>query len=409
MRVVFVNLHTNGFYVRNIMSILLHKRSIKKRRYILDYLLENNIDILNLITPNGSGLPKKVRNLPSNYTFRKCEANYVLRKNGLPKEKIKNISRASEIRRNDIVIYYGFLCEQFVNVSDVHGIKIVDQIHFFGDKSKAEQIKDSGIQYYIYDVDLKKYSKLYQNNYNWFNGGYITLPLTYQERFCVKKNFDERKTKAVAIGTLTKATFYEFIETYGTEYYQPHRKMILDEAKKYSEELDSFISEWQEGTLKIDENKDSKFIKFCKRIFNYYQTGRQTSYFSFDMVDKYNEYKMFICPEDINGSYGIGTIEGMACGCAMIGWNYGAFEDMGMQAGVHYISYDGTMENLVDQIRFYQKSENQEKLKQIAKTGCEFVRSNFNERIVASNFYKKLLEISEGTRCTCDDFEIHEN
>ena len=72
---------------------------------------------------------------------------------------------------------------------------------------------------------------------------------------------------------------------------------------------------------------------------------------------------MFICPEDVNGSYGVGTIEGMACGCAMIGWDYGAFEDMGMTAGVHYISYDGTMENLIEKIRYYQKPENQNEFK----------------------------------------------
>ena len=122
---------------------------------------------------------------------------------------------------------------------------------------------------------------------------------------------------------------------------------------------------------------------------------KQKKYFSFDMVEKYNDYKMFICPEDINGSYGIGTIEGMACGCAMIGWDYGAFEDMGMEVGKHYISYDGTMEDLIAKIRYYQKPENQTELENIAKAGCAFVRENFSQEKVAQNFYETLKKISE--------------
>ena len=104
---------------------------------------------------------------------------------------------------------------------------------------------------------------------------------------------------------------------------------------------------------------------------------------------------MFICPEDVNGSYGVGTIEGMACGCAMIGWDYGAFEDMGMTAGVHYISYDGTMENLIEKIRYYQKPENQNELRQIAQNGCEFIRTNFSQEKVAERYYNNLKAIHD--------------
>ena len=113
------------------------------------------------------------------------------------------------------------------------------------------------------------------------------------------------------------------------------------------------------------------------------------------MVDKYNEYKMFICPEDVNGSYGIGTIEGMACGCAMIGWDYGAFEDMGMVAGKHYISYNGTIEDLKEKIKYYQMEEHQEELERIARIGCEYVRNNYSQEKVAERYYNNLKAIHD--------------
>lgn len=399
MRAVFVNLHKNSTYMRTLRIMISGSNSACKRRYILDYFINNNISVVNLITKNGCGLPSNIRYKIHNYHFIKCEAEYVFKKNNIPKGKIKNIIDPSEIRQDDIVLYSGtFLPEQFDNVSEVHGVKIVDHIHFYGNKEKAESLKKCGLQYYLFDVDLKKYSKLYQRNFSWFNGGYIMLPLTYQARFCVKTNFSGRKNKALAMGTLTKASFPDFIEAYGSEYYQPHRKMILDEADNFPEELDSYISEYIENQIKTISEKDSKINRTMKRLYNFYHIGRQKSYFSFNMVDKYNEYKMFICPEDVNGSYGVGTIEGMACGCAMIGWNYGAFEDMGMVAGKHYISYDGTMEDLIRKIRYYQEPDNQKELEQIAKMGSDFVRKNFSEQNVAQNILRVLTEISENER-----------
>lgn len=56
----------------------------------------------------------------------------------------------------------------------------------------------------------------------------------------------------------------------------------------------------------------------------------------------------------MNGSYGIGSIEGMACGCAMIGINIGIYEDIGLKVGVHYIPYDDTLVNLIETMKYYQ-------------------------------------------------------
>lgn len=397
MRIVFVNLQINSVYVKNFDNLISGKRFMGKHRFILDWMLENNVEIANLITLGGSSLPSKIlKEHTRNYKLRIAETKYIFKKNNIPIDKVEIITDPDIISPNDIVIYYGtFFPAQFENIDKVKGIKIVEHYHFFGDKEYAELIKDKGFKYYVFDVDLNKYSRIYRKNYSWFDGGFIMQPFTYQPRFCVKKQFAERMTKAVAMGTLTKRETSDFIKTYGTEYYQPRRKMIMDNASKYEEELDSFISEYDEKPLKKIQDKDNIFLKLYKKIYNYFTSGKQKAYFSFNMVDKYNEYKMFICPEDIQGSYGIGVIEGMACGCAMIGCDYGAFEDLGMEAGKHYISYDGTMEDLIEKIRYYQRPDNQKMLEKIAKAGCEFVREKFSQSRVAKDFYETLKKISE--------------
>lgn len=393
MKIVFVNLHTNGNLVKTAQQMITGIHPMSKHKFLVEYMTAKKAEVVDYITLDGTTIPgvSKIRSL----ILRKLEAKIVFRKNGFPGNSIKLITDSSMIDQDDIVICRSTNTPAQVDpLANINAIKIVDHIHFYGEEKMAKSLKDKGLQYYTFEVDLNKYSKLYQKNYAWFNGKYIMKPYSFQPRFIVKRDFSSRKTKALAMGTLTKCHLPDFFETYGTEYYQPHRKMIMDNAGKYVEELDSYISEYQEEPLKIINDNDLKIVKLMKNISNFFKSGQQKSYFSFDMVDKYNEYKMFICPEDINGSYGIGTIEGMACGCAMIGWDYGAFEDMGMISGKHYISYDGTMEDLVAKIRYYQKPENQEELEMIAKTGCEFVRRNFSEEAVAKKFYEELVGIN---------------
>ena len=87
----------------------------------------------------------------------------------------------------------------------------------------------------------------------------------------------------------------------------------------------------------------------------------------------------------------IGFVEGMACGCAYLGQTVGYYEDYGMKAGVHYIGYDGTLDDLKAKISYYQQPEHQEELETIAKTGCEFVRSHFNGPVAAASLLNNLL------------------
>lgn len=113
-------------------------------------------------------------------------------------------------------------------------------------------------------------------------------------------------------------------------------------------------------------------------------------YFSFNIVKKFNDYKMHFLGEEILGVPGIGFVEGMACGSAYIGLDSPMYRDYGLIPGVHYIAYDGTKEGLRATVEHYQKPENQAELERIAKAGCEFVRENFSGCVVAKNLMDRL-------------------
>ena len=132
-----------------------------------------------------------------------------------------------------------------------------------------------------------------------------------------------------------------------------------------------------------------------RQLYNKFFTGHQKSYYSFNMVDKFNEYKMCIVGEEIMGIPGVGFVEGMACGCAYIGQTIGYYEDYGMQEGVHYIGYDGTVADLRRKIEFYQQLENQQKLETIAENGYKFVHENFRGEIIARKLVEELAKVQK--------------
>ena len=100
---------------------------------------------------------------------------------------------------------------------------------------------------------------------------------------------------------------------------------------------------------------------------------------------------MHLLGEEILGVPGIGFIEGMACGSAYIGLDSPMYRDFGLIPGVHYIAYDGTKEGLRQTVEYWQRTEKQDELEQIAKTGCEFVRKNFCGPIVAEKLLENLI------------------
>lgn len=388
MRIVFVNLHGNEFLVKTLNKYIFKQSVAIKHKYFLDYLLSrDDVEVCSYINKRGLSLSYTTRNrfLQS---FRFLEHRIALKKNGIPLRKITLLKSEDEIKRDDIVVVYQFFRPQFDFEKRPDAFVAVSQLHFF--VGQADVMKELNPDLIYNESDLQRHFIAFDEYFGWFKNQYLVIPFVYAERFKNVKPFTDRQNKAVSVGTITYPDY--LVKYYGHNCLQPARKQVYDHAKELEPWIDCFNSDYLEDVKSSKKSQsDLGVIKIVKRLYDKFFTGHQKKYYSFDMVEKFNDYKMCVVGEEITGLPGIGFVEGMACGCAYIGQTVGYYEDYGMKEGVHYIGYDGTLEDLKAKISYYQHSDHQGELEAIAKAGCEFVRSHFNGRAAAESLLNNLL------------------
>lgn len=376
---IFINLQENNFLVEAYSSI---KNGWKvrtyKHRYILDYLINKGYTIFNYIISENTDI---------NETISNCDIVY--KKNNLV-GKVINIFDSTQIKTTDILIVYFHFYDQYLYGKSIDCKKICMSNHFIRVTEKHDLALD-GYDAFVSEVDLSK-NDFVNYYFNVKNVQTIICPYIFAERFEIRKEFVNRKNKAMAIGTLSTCEGipeYEGYRTFfKTEWIQPMRLEIFKNKNKLKN-IDSYISYIYQGLMRIKKT-DNIFVKIFKKIYNKFHK-QQSKYTSFDMVDKFNEYNMFICPEELVGMPGIGFVEGMACGTAYIGLDHPMYRCLGLIPGVHYITYDGTLKNLESVVEYYQN--HLVELEKIAKTGSEYVRLNFNTQVVAEKFINQLLQL----------------
>ncbi|WP_297236226.1 glycosyltransferase [uncultured Flavonifractor sp.] len=394
-RIVFVNLHSDWMLVKTASVYIFKYSAAVKHGYLMKYLLEHpEYEICNYINDRGfswlrnnNAFLMKILNL-----FRFAENSKTMKINRIDPKKITVLKHASEIRKDDLVILYNICADNYRGMDGIHAFKALSMLHFHGTAGESDVINRADVSCLFGEVDLQKNCELYRRYYH-VDKPWVTHPFVYAERFQSKVPFKERKNMAFATGTITYKQHDEFLNTYGDSCDQPTRKQIKDNPEFFRDTIYCTSSDYLEDDAgkKVNET-DFCLIKLYKKVYNRTHVGKQKKYYSFDMVESFNSYKMCIVGEEILGIPGIGFVEGMACGCAYIGQDIPAYRDWGLIPGVHYITYDGTKEDLKRVIEHYQMDEHQAELEEIAKTGCEYVRSHFNGDAVAENLLKQLEE-----------------
>lgn len=402
MRVVFVNLHASWMLLKNSAVLIFKNSAALKHKYILDYLLDNpEIEVASYLNDrafsiytHGGNLFQKFLNL-----FAPLEHKWILKKNGIDPKMVTVIKSAKDIREDDIVILYNLMTGTFRGMKDVKAHKVISFLHFHGKEDDYARIKESGATEIFNEVDLSKTCDLFKKYYPLTDMDWTVIPFIPAPRFERLKPFSERKNKAFSVGTITYKTHKEFIDVYGDPCDQPIRKAVKDNPEFFKDTADCYSSDYNEDDdVKVVKKGDNKLIAIYKKVYNRLHNGRQKKYFSFDMVEKFNDYKMHVVGEEILGIPGIGYVEGMACGSAYIGIDSPMYRDLGLIPGIHYISYDGTKEGLKETIEYWQRSENQEELEKIANAGYKFVRENFNGPEVAANIIKSITHSTQNKK-----------
>lgn len=392
-RVVFVNLHSDWMLLKTASVYLWKFSAAVKHGYLLNYLLDNpDYEVCNYINDRGFSSLRTDNELLMKFLnlFRFWENKYTLRYNRIDASKVTVIKDIKDIRSDDIVILYNICSDNYHGMEKVNAFKVLSMLHFHGRKTENELIEKAGISCFVNEVDLSKSSVLFRKYYH-VDKPWIVIPFVFADRFKNLKPFNERQDKCFSTGTITYKEHEEFLSVYKNSCDQPARKFVKDNPEFFKNTVDCYSSDYLEDNVgKTYISGEFPLVRLYKKVYNRLHVGKQKKYFSFNMVEKFNDYKMHFLGEEILGVPGIGFVEGMACGSAYIGLDSPMYRDYGLIPGVHYIAYDGTKEGLRATVEHYQKPENQAELECIAKAGCEFVRENFSGCVVAKNLMDRL-------------------
>lgn len=310
--------------------------------------------------------------------------------NRLNPRKVKLVFTKNQLKDKDVILFmhYGaFTHEQQMlastggalasELSDIHIFKVVHMTHYaYNIKIGAQNIKILKPDLCLAENNLLKNSTFFNKFYGSIINDFYQLPYTPSARFSRKKKFGERTNKLVVTGSITyKMTDKDFIDYFQQDELQPMRRIIYQNGNKHPSQIESLIFDLN-STRELameDGSKDDPLV---------------TGYYKRNIVEIYNDFTMFTVPEEICDLPAIGFVEGMACGAAFFGLDSPMYRDLGMTPGEHYVAYDGSLEDLVLKISYYQ--EHLDELQVIAECGHNFVCTNLSQKKVYDDFISNL-------------------
>lgn len=167
------------------------------------------------------------------------------------------------------------------------------------------------------------------------------------------------------------------------------RRDLFEAADRYTSEMDCLVSDLNATRAVTRPHKLGQLVAALRKMAG---VRTQAGYYKRDIVDTYNSYTMFAVPEEVCGLPAIGFVEGMACGSAYVGVDGPMYRDLGMLPGVHFIAYDGTVDDLMAQVRHHQ--QHPERTAAIAAAGCALAQGVLGQQAVYGAFIGTLRQLA---------------
>jgi len=449
MRFVFHNPHGLIWYKLHYYYFANDLKCTPKCEYLFDYFYIDKKSKIYVYLDNGGWDVSPFVGRFENFSSPLINFYIWVLINRLNPFRFKVITDINELKEDDVLMT--FLYEHFTSFSGsfkipreslikgfkrTKALKVVHLSHYgFYSSLGSKNTFDAETDLFISENNLTRNSKFFQHYYSWYKKDVYALPFVPQSRFIRTKKFKERKNKAVATGTITfPMADSDFLSFFGNNQLHPMRLEIFNNSDRIKDCIDSLIYKYKIPDLSdqaviaqqnivscksnnlINNLKTLKIVKLIKRIVlkifpelslfkkqafiiakiisaffrkkTIQNISNEMDYYKSDIVKTYNEYKMFIVPEEIIDLPGIGFVEGMFCGSAFIGKKNQMYADIGLIDNVNYISYDGTLCDLIDKIKYYQNHE--EELNAIAEAGYKFATTSFTRQKVTEKLLSKL-------------------
>lgn len=223
--------------------------------------------------------------------------------------------------------------------------KIVNMSHYFIlTQEKARNIKSLSGVIFTSEADLR--SNPYFAAFFSDRRDFLVLPFAVAPRFCAKMPVEQRRPTCGATGSFHNLYeeqpphyYQDFLGFFHSSTYHPLRKQIYERQIELQGKILCRVSPYRERT-----HTGKQFGNLLTRLK---LDCTQRAYFSFDIVDFYNGNIFAVVGEELSGLPAIGFFEAMACGCILLGEGETFYEGVGLQAGIHYLAHDGTIENIL--------------------------------------------------------------
>ena len=375
----------NSLFGDNMWDVITRKPNPGKDKisFIKDLMVKENIFIYNdeLYNNSSADFINRIPILFLRKIFIKLEFFLWCRYYKINYAKVKIINNLSEITQKDLILASLHYISKKNSLEKTNARKLIYASHFFYNiQENCEKIKKLNNIYFLAEAEITKnsefFKKFFGNNYQTY-----VLPFQLKERFRKSIDWDQRSSKCLALGTTHQLPYTsqtkEFIDFFGKKTWHFMREDLYLAKNKFENLMDIKIERFDEDM----KNSKNKYINYLQNIFI---LGRQKKYFSFDIVETYNKHKIFISPEERVGLPSINFIEGMSCGCAYVGLDSKIYRDLGLVKEKHFISYNGTIDDLTNKLIFYSNHDNL--LRDIAENGYNFVKNNFNINVVKNMF-----------------------
>lgn len=264
--------------------------------------------------------------------------------------------------------------------------KVVHMTHFaFQPRIGSDNLRMLKPDILVAENNLKRNSPFFLRYFGDINSDFYQLPFVPAARFKRYIKYSDRIIKLGITGTISHGIRdSDFNEYYGHGELQPLRRQIYNKRHEYNNYIDTFMYDHATTQSQHEQSANIQISDRKKEERN----QERSNYYRLDIVDFYNRHAMFAVPEEVCNLPGIGFIEGMACGSAYFGIDDPMYRDLGMEPGTHYVAYNGTLENLVEKLAYYQS--HLEELEVIAGNGYIFATQMMSSEVVYGAFLEKL-------------------
>lgn len=276
-------------------------------------------------------------------------------------------------KKADVLLNLNLMCLENISpefsssVAKFDGLKIFHVGDYFWYRPGSETyrlLQSVGVDHLFGYAMHDRYCSYFQNYFPEYKGKVWGIPFGYAPRFVSQKPFAERLQKVVAVGSVNPL--------------RPLHEPIIN----YRETADFFPDEnWFHKfrrQLVLNKSNLSSVMDIMLPKFP------KIKDFKYDLVAKFNNYKLFTSCESLFNFPPAKLFEGIACGSVAIISDDECFKEYGFIDGENCIVYN---KNNIDHFEYVVKKALNEpiRLSEIEKKAHDFVTQNYNHKMVAKH------------------------